>query len=270
MIEIHKNRAIITLSGPERKKLLQSIITANIDHLVNGQGLYSALLSPQGKFLHDFFLYEKNELIYLDCERDRIDDLFRRLVMYRLRSNVEIIDCSKNFSVITSSKKINGYDLTFPDPRHSKMGSRAIGETDAKGAKEDTYQARRIALGIPEGSHDFIVDKSTILEGHFEQINGVDFEKGCYVGQEVTARMKYRGKIKKLIFPVTLSGPVPSFGSSITNNLGHKIGNLRSHYKNNALAIFRIEKMEFGQSYDCCDIKVKPHMPDFYIKSADA
>ena len=170
MIEIHKNRAIITLAGPERKNLLQSIITANINHLGNDRGLYAALLTPQGKFLHDFFLYEDNEIIYLDCERNRIADLFRRLLMYRLRSKVEIIDCSRNFSVITSSKKINGYDLNFTDPRHSEMGCRAIVEIDTKGAKEDTYHTRRIALGIPEGSHDFIVEKSTILEGHFEQI----------------------------------------------------------------------------------------------------
>lgn len=269
MIEIHKNRAIITLAGPERKNLLQSIITANINHLGNDRGLYAALLTPQGKFLHDFFLYEDNEIIYLDCERDRIADLFRRLLMYRLRSKVEIIDCSRNFSVITSSKKINGYDLNFTDPRHSEMGCRAIVEIDTKGAKEDTYHTRRIALGIPEGSHDFIVEKSTILEGHFEQINGVDFEKGCYVGQEVTARMKYRGTIKKLIFPVTLSGSAPPFDSIITNELGQKIGNLRSHHKSSALAIFRLEKMEFGQSYDCCNIKLKPYMPDFYAENTN-
>tara|TARA_R110002096_G_scaffold432240_1_gene648696 strand:- start:118575 stop:119387 length:813 start_codon:yes stop_codon:yes gene_type:complete len=270
MIETHKNRAIITLSGPERKKLLQGIITANIDQLKNGHGLYGALLSPQGKFLHDFFLYENDETIYLDCERDRLADLFRRLLMYRLRSNVEIIDQSENYSVVTSSEKIDDHDLSFSDPRHPEMGYRAIVKNHTSTNDEKTYHARRIALGIPEGSNDFIVDKSTVLEGHFEQINGVDFEKGCYVGQEVTARMKYRGKIKKLMFPVTLSDTAPAFGSDIIDEKGNKIGDLRSHCDKYAIALFRIDKMKFGHDYDCCGIKVTPFKTDFYEENANA
>lgn len=266
-IEIQDQRAVITLSGPERKDLLQGIITNDVNQLKDGKAIYSALLSPQGKFLHDFLLVEKDDVIYLDCDAERVDDLFRRLLMYRLRSDVEILNQSDNFHVITSSHKITGETFSFTDPRHPSMGYRAIvKEIPPSTTDNSSYHKRRIKLGIAEGTNDFIVDKSTILEGHFEAINGVDFEKGCYVGQEVTARMKYRGKIKKLMLPVTLNGPAPDFGSEITDENGNKVGDLRSNCDKNAIALFRIDKMKFGSNYDCCDIKVTPFKPDFYVE----
>lgn len=261
--EILKNRAVITLSGPERRSLLQGIITNNVDKLDDGNGLYAALLSPQGKFLHDFFLVEKDDVIYLDCEAERMAELFQKLLMYRLRSNVEILDRSDQYKVITGEAQFENIDLSFTDPRHAKMGYRAIVETLPEGGAETGYHQRRIKLGIPEGTHDFIVDKSTVLEGHFEEINGLDFEKGCYVGQEVTARMKYRGKIKKQMFPVKLSGTAPDFGTEITDKKGNKTGDLRSHCDKYAIALLRIKDFEFGSEYLCGDIYVTPHKPDW-------
>ena len=258
MIEFHKNRSVITLSGPDRKKLLQGIITNNVDQLKSGGvGVYSALLTPQGKFLHDFFMVEHDEVIYLDCEAERMPDLFRRLLMYRLRSNVEIVDQSEKFQVATSEKPIDEL-LSFEDPRNSQMGYRAIIDRSDASENVSLYHERRIKLGIPEGTHDFIPEKSTIHEGHFEAINGVDFEKGCYVGQEVIARMKYRGKIKKAMYPVTLTGDTQGFGSEITGENGNKIGDLRSTCDKYAIASFRTEMMEFGSEYDCCGTKVTP------------
>lgn len=263
MIEIHNNRSIITLSGPDRKKLLQGIITNNIDLLTGDNGVYSALLTPQGKFLHDFFLIEKDGVIYLDCEAERMPDLFRRLLMYRLRSNVEIIDQSEKYTVITSAEKIDNESITYADPRHGQMGYRCITEKDHVDDAIEAYHERRIKLGIPEGTNDFIPEKSTIHEGHFEEINGVDFEKGCYVGQEVIARMKYRGKIKKVMFPVTLSDNAPTFGSDIIDENGNKIGNLRSTCDKYAIALFRTENMKFNHEYNCCGINVTPFKPTF-------
>jgi folate-binding protein YgfZ len=266
--EILEDRAVITLSGPERKSLLQGIITNNVNHLKEGIGVYSALLTPQGKFLFDFFLFEKDEMIYLDCEIESMAQLFGKLLMYRLRSNVEITDQSKKYKVITSPEQLIDFSLHYKDPRHPEMGYRAIAEHVPEVAAQNNYQARRIALGIAEGSKDYIVDKGTILEGHFEQINGVDFEKGCYVGQEVTARMKYRGKVKKAMLPVTLSGTSPENGSEILNEKGNKIGNLRSSCDNNAIALFRLKDVTFGQQYSCGDIMVTPFMPD-WLKGID-
>lgn len=269
MIEILNSRAVICISGPERKKLLQGVITNNIDRLKDGTGLYSALLSPQGKFLYDFFLFEKYEIIYLDCEAKHMAKLFQKLLMYRLRSNVEIIDQSNQFKIISSTKQLDKFDLNYTDPRHTEMGFRAIVNNIPEGENEDVYHIRRIKLGIPEGTHDFIMDKSTVLEGHFEEINGVDFEKGCYVGQEVTARMKYRGKVKKQMLPVTLSGPAPEFGTDIIDEKGNKVGDLRSSCDKNAIALFRIDKITLGQEYACGDINVTPKKPSFMPNMKD-
>jgi len=263
-IVLLESRSIITLSGPERKSLLQGIITNNTEHLDNEQGLYAALLTPQGKYLHDFFLYQREEVIYLDCEKERMPDLFRRLLMYRLRKNVEIIDQSEKYKIVSSNTQLQNQPLSYQDPRSKEMGYRTILETIPQGLKiepEDEYHRRRIALGIAEGSMDYIVDKSLILEGNFELLNGVDFKKGCYVGQEVTARMKYRGKVKKIMLPVTLSGPAPDKGTPITNEKGNKIGDLRSHCDKKAIALLRLGDIKFNQQYSCGDIKITPVKP---------
>ncbi|MCC3862394.1 YgfZ/GcvT domain-containing protein [Pseudemcibacter aquimaris] len=260
MKETLKDRGIITLAGPDRHALLRGIITNSVKPLIAGEAIYAALLTPQGKFLHDFFLIEKEGVIYLDCELEGLPKLFQKLLMYRLRSNVEIIDRSADLNVLaTSEKSVN--DICFQDPRNPEMGYRSIGEEAANETNE--YHSRRIALGIPEGTNDFITDKSTILEGHFEALNGVDFDKGCYVGQEVIARMKYRGKIKKLMYPVKLSGPAPEFGTEITDENGNKIGDIRSNSGDTAIALFRIDKMEMDKPYQCGDITVTPYKPDW-------
>lgn len=259
--EVLVDRAIITLSGPERHSLLQGIITNNTDKLKDSNALYAALLTPQGKFLYDFFMVEIKDTIYLDCEKELMPKLFQRLLMYRLRSNCEIIDQSEKFNVISSHEKLEG--IGFIDPRNTKMGYRTFVETIPEGQEITEYHHKRIKLGIAEGSRDFIPEKSIILEGHFESLHGVDFEKGCYVGQEVIARMKYRGKIKKQMFPVKLSGAAPDFGTDITDDNGNKVGDIRSNAGDHAIALFRIDKMEMGQSYDCGNIQVIPFKPDW-------
>ncbi len=267
-IEILNDRAVITLSGPDRKKLLQGIITNNINLLSDGRGIYSALLTPQGKFLHDFFLFEKESVIYLDCEKPGLEDLFNKLLMYRLRSNVEIIEQRDNFKIVSTMECPTDLEMFYLDPRHPDMGYRSIVSRSIKLENSDSsesYHCRRIKLGIAEGSQDFIIDKSTILEGHYERINGVDFEKGCYVGQEVTARMKYRGKIKKIMLPVILSGPAPESGTEITNEKHNKIGELRSSCDKNAIALLRADDVVFGQQYGCNGINVTPFEPNWLI-----
>lgn len=259
--EILTNRAVITLKGPERHSLLQGIITNNTDELGEDEAIYAALLTPQGKYLYDFFLFEADEIIYLDCEKTVLSELFQKLLMYRLRSNVEIIDQSKKFLVVNSQIKQEG--ISFKDPRNSEMGYRSILENIPEGDEIIEYNAKRIKLGIAEGTYDYIPEKSIILEGHFEALNGVDFEKGCYVGQEVIARMKYRGKIKKQMFPVKLNGPAPEFGTDIMDSNGNKIGDIRSHSGDYAIALFRIDKMEMGKSYACGNIQVTPFEPNW-------
>jgi folate-binding protein YgfZ len=259
--EVLSNRVVITLSGPERHSLLQGIITNNTDKLAGNDAIYAALLTPQGKYLYDFFLLEMEDTIYLECEKGSLPKLFQKLLMYRLRSNVEIIDQSEKYSVINSQEQQQG--ISFIDPRNSEMGYRTYTEAFPDGEEVTDYHKRRIKLGIAEGTYDYIQEKSIILEGHFEDLNGVDFEKGCYVGQEVIARMKYRGKIKKKMFPVKLSGEAPTFGTEILNADGNKIGDIRSSFDDRAIALFRVDKMELNTQYQCGNIIVTPFKPDW-------
>lgn len=261
------DRAILTLSGPDRKNLLQGLITNNIEKLSKNSALYAALLTPQGKYLHDFFICEVDETLYLDCERDRLADLFRRLMMYRLRADVTITDCSAKYSILAEASVPADEAIYFSDPRHPGMGFRVIRLKTADtspGPADDRYDDLRLGLGLPDGSRDFNVDKTLILEGNMEELNGVDFDKGCYVGQEVTARMKHRTSLKKRLLPLTVKGPLPERGTEIFNQNGRKIGDLRSGLNDKAIGYFRLEHMEFNTSYTCGDAFVTPWRPDWY------
>ena len=238
------NRSIITISSTDRKKMLQNLITANLDSLPKNP-VYGALLTPQGKFLHDFFISEWEDILYIECERIRKDDLLKRLMMYRLRADVTITDKAEDFIILASQDKILGENFNYKDPRHDEMGYRAISSKIAASySKSDDYNERRIILGIGEGSSDFIINKSPILEGNFEEINGVDFKKGCYVGQEVTARMKYRRKIKKRLLPLTLLKGKLEPSAPIFNHQGQKTGEIRSISKSHALALIKLDKIK--------------------------
>jgi folate-binding protein YgfZ len=146
------------------------------------------------------------------------------------------------------------------------MGYRIIkakAEDSATPSEIGNYDLRRLTLGLPDGSRDFDVDKTLVLEGNLEELHGVDFEKGCYVGQEVTARMKYRASLKKRLLPITVDGPLPDRGTEITNDQGQKIGDFRSGRHDRAIGYFRLARMEFNKTYHCGESKVTPQRPDW-------
>ncbi len=257
-----KDRAVLTLSGTDRKKFLQGLITNNIEKIAENSALYAALLTPQGKYLHDFFISEVDDTLFLDCERDRLPDLLRRLMMYKLRADVEITDCSEKYSVFATANKPTNAVISYPDPRCSEMGYRSI-QMASVGKPDNHYDLLRLKLGLPDGSLDFDVDRTLILEGNLEELNGVDFEKGCYVGQEVTARMKHRASLKKRLLPVILDGALPVRGTEITDENGRKIGDIRSGRDNMAIGYFRLAHIEFDKTYTCGDAYVTPWRPDW-------
>ncbi|NOZ67343.1 MAG: folate-binding protein YgfZ [Alphaproteobacteria bacterium] len=260
------NRAIITLSGPDRKSLLQGLITNDINKLSADNSLYAALLTPQGKYLHDFFIMERDDILYLDCERDRLADLFRRLMMYRLRAEVDIVDCSTKYTIFAAGTSSNDGAISAADPRHPDMGYRLIlSAAKAEYSDRDAapYDQLRLSLGLPDGSRDFDVDKTLILEGNMEELHGVDFDKGCYVGQEVTARMKHRTSLKKRLLPVTVEGDLPARGTEITDENGKKVGDIRSGFQGRAMGYFRLAHMTFGKTYHCDTATLTPWRPDW-------
>ncbi|GJL85224.1 MAG: glycine cleavage system protein T [Micavibrio sp.] len=201
------NRGLIHLEGDDRHDFLQGLITNDIEKLEPGKALYACLLTPQGKFLHDFFISDGDRFTLLECEGDiRAQDLFERLNKYRLRADVQIsVEEDVPVYVIFGNQNTPGYT----DPRDPEMGYRSFEKPDGLEEKPfEEWDIHRIKLGIPDGSRDMIPGKSTLDEANIERWNGVSYEKGCYVGQELTARMHHRGLGKKHLQTVQL-GSLP-------------------------------------------------------------
>ncbi len=224
------NRSLLKLSGKDTFEFLQNLISNNLKPLSETKVVYSALLTPQGKFLQDFFVISWKGDIYLDCLKDSSPDLIRRLTMYKLRADCTITDVSSDLAI---SALYDGAKDDFPqttgdatgdetyflyaDPRLKELGYRIIETADSdfanalpgiKTAPIEDYTALRLSLGVPEGGTDIQPEKNFLLEANFEELNGVSFSKGCYIGQELTARTKYRAKIKKRLFAFRYDGKI--------------------------------------------------------------
>ena len=267
---ILENRGVLAVSGKDRHDFLQNLVTNNIDPVLQPAAVYTALLSPQGKYLHDFFVVPEGERLLLDCERARKEDLIKRLSLYRLRADVEISDLSDSLSVAAAfgpeARSLldlpEGGDgavpvqagVAYTDPRLPTAGVRVIAEdpqgllTDANIASADmaAYDLFRLKLALPASGADFIVDKTVALEANLDFLNGVDFSKGCFVGQEVTARTKYRGLARKRLLPMTFAGENVAVGADITAD-GKSIGEVRSCRDGHGLALMRLDRMADAQ-----------------------
>lgn len=196
-----KNRGLIHIEGKDRKDFLQNLITNDLDKLTPTNQIYACLLSPQGKFLHDFFVREGDGFILLDCEGgERAQDLFKKLNMYRLRADVQIsVEETNDVYAVFGAP-----DIGLADPRHSDMGTRSFEKPELPEKPFEEWDRKRIELCIPDGSRDLIVGSSTMDEAQMDTLNAIDYKKGCYIGQELTARMHYRGLGKKHLRTVVL------------------------------------------------------------------
>ena len=229
-----ENRGLIQIEGEDRRAFLQGLITNDIALLDEQPSIYACLLSPQGKFLHDFFVSRSDGVYFIECEGgERAQDLYERLKKYRLRSNVQI-SIEDDFSVYATigTTAATGY----PDPRHESMGWRAFEkQQDIPEQPFETWDAHRIMLCIPDGSRDMVVEFSTMLECRIDKLHGVSFGKGCYVGQELTARMHHRGLGKKHLYALRFEDSPPAPRDEITAD-GHLIGEMRSSCGNLGIA----------------------------------
>ncbi|KZB70640.1 MULTISPECIES: folate-binding protein YgfZ [Thalassospira] len=286
------DRAVIRVSGPDRVSFLQGLVSNNIETISPEKSGYGALLSPQGKFLFDFFIYHQDEdSLLIECERgengERAAELFKKLRMYKLRAKAELTDVSDSYDVIAVFGKDALSSLSLDatpgatahmadgikavDPRLAAMGARvllpknALAEMAAIGAEEsdvETYHQMRVMLGIPNGSEEMEVDKSILLESGFEELGGVDFKKGCYMGQELTARTKYRGLVRKRLLPVKIDGPAPNTGTPIMNG-DKEAGIIRSVHGEFGLALVRLERVDDDADLRAGDAKVTVSVPDW-------
>lgn len=211
-----KNRAILNISGKDARHFIQGLITNDINLLDKQDCVYACLLTPQGKFLYDFFITEENEVLKLDCEGgERAASLAKLLNMYKLRAdvNIEVIDDAPVYAMINS-------EHGFKDPRHNEIGNRIYSlPNNILESDFNKWDELRISLCIPDGSRDLIVGKSTMDEGHMDQLNAISYNKGCYVGQELTARMHYRGLGKKHLQTVALDN-IPE-GAELRSSCGN-------------------------------------------------
>ena len=243
-VYILEDRGILFINGLDAKEFLQNLVTNDINKVDNSNSCFASLLTPQGKFLFDFLIVKHKNGYFIDCEKKQADNLFKKFNIYKFRSKVEITNLSNEFVIAAfsyekfmsfkESKDILGYTFKYRedpillDPRHKKLGGRLIinleklylslKKLDLKSSEPNEYYNFSHELGIPQRDMDKLSDKLFGIECNFEELNGIDFKKGCYVGQENTSRIKLRNKLSKRLLPIQLIKGNLEEGASIFNN----------------------------------------------------
>lgn len=224
-------RGLIHIEGADRVSFLNALVSNDVATADGTRLTYTCLLTPQGKFLHDFFVHAGDGFLLLDCEGGgRAQDLYERLLKYRLRSKVQI-SVEEDHPVYAV---FGDGGIGLADPRHAGMGRRTFEKPDMEERAFEEWDRARIALCIPDGSRDMELERSTLLEARIDALNGIDWNKGCYVGQELTARMHYRGLAKKHLRTVRIDGPAPAPFTDLPNG-----GQMRSSCGDMGLALLK-------------------------------
>ncbi len=245
------SRGIILLQGPDIRDFLQGVITNDISKLQDGKAIYSLLLNPQGRYLYDFFLIQKGKYILLECENIYLTEIIQKLNLLKTYLKVKIQDISEKYKVgvILQNSKIDTkrYHIAFADPRHTSLGIRIILPIaqeieNIEIGNFNEYEQIRIQNLVPSGAEDMIQNKSFPLQFLIDKINGIDFDKGCYIGQEVVARM-HRSLLRRKIYLITSGRKLPAIGTKIVDDQQQEIGELRSNINNIGIALLNIEKI---------------------------
>jgi folate-binding protein YgfZ len=280
-----EDRGVLAVSGPDRRPFLQGLVSNDVDKLGPRQARYAALLTAQGRYLHDFMMIEVDGAILLDAEAARLADLQRRLSIYRLRAKAvlsgrpelcvaaifgEAARTVVDLPAEPGSALPFAGGVVFVDPRLAALGARSIlpraaarASLLAAGLYEvdfAAYDRLRLGLGVPDGSRDMAPEKSILLEAGFDELNGIDWDKGCYVGQELTARTRYRGLVRRRLMPVAIDGPIPAPGAIVSAD-GREVGEMRSGSAGLGLALLRIEPPLEGVRLSAGEATVVPQRP---------
>lgn len=238
------NRAVLRLAGPDAKTFLQGLVSHDVMLAKPDQAVYAALLTPQGKFLHDMFIQESADGLLLDAEASRLSDLQRRLQHFKLRAKVTITH-ELNLHVYAGWNTPQP-DNALIDPRLSMLGWRVMTDHMPEDSTFDDYDCHRLRLGVADGSRDLEIEKTTLQEGNFDLLNGISFTKGCYIGQELTARIHYRGLVKQRLLPLEFTQWTPSSGCEIM--LGETcVGRIRTRNKELALGLINLGALQSGE-----------------------
>lgn len=268
------SRALLEVRGPDWRTFLQGLLTQDVLTLAPGGLRFAALLTPQGKVLFDLFVWGREDGCLLETQATRRDELAQRLMMYRLRAKVEIAPVAGTVMALWQSPSSlageglergapplapaplhrrpprsspqGGGETGFPDPRLPALGWRALNQpwpAEGETTDEAAYDAHRLGLGVPDPARDCIPDKTYPVEANFDLLNGVDFRKGCFVGQETTSRMKRRGQVKTRMLPIRFEGPPPPFGAEVLAG-ELRAGEVLSGGAGAAIALLRLDRIK--------------------------
>jgi folate-binding protein YgfZ len=270
------DRALLRIEGEDRTAFLQGLITNDILLATPQQAMFAAMLSAQGKFQFDFFISADASGFFLETEQSRLAALQRMLTLYKLRSKVTItprpdavilavigegvparFGLPKGEGAATVEILPEGEVTLYTDPRHAALGLRVIASNEATAhafiqrhglemAPIEAYDALRIREGIPEGSKDAAIDRTILLENGYDVLNGISFSKGCYVGQEVTARSKHRAVLRKRICAIAAEGELPASGTPVLAG-EREIGEIRSRCGHEGLALIRLDMLRLAE-----------------------
>ncbi|MFC3126873.1 YgfZ/GcvT domain-containing protein [Pseudoroseomonas globiformis] len=254
------HRTVIEITGEDRVAFLQGLVSNDVTEAAPGRAVWAALLTPQGKWLADFFLFAEDGRLLIDAEASQRDMLIQRLSRFRLRSRVALT-AAEGLAVWAGwGDSAMPVGIAAADPRLPEAGWRALlPPGEAPHGTVGDYATHRIALGLPDGAPDLEPEKSVLLEAGFDELHGVSWSKGCYMGQELTARTKYRGLLKKRLFPVRVDGPLPAPGTPILRQ-GAEVGEMRSGIGGHGLALIRLA-VPVGEELSCGEATLHASVP---------
>ncbi len=262
------DRGVVRIGGAEARGFLQNIVTTDMERVAEDRAGFGALLSPQGKILADFLVFADGDGFLIDLPRAALADFVKRMTLYRLRAKVEIADLSaeRKVAVFWGGDAPAG---AVSDPRLAGLGHRAILAKDAPTENEtqaEAWHAHRIALGVPEGGRDFAFGEAFPHDVDMDDLAGVDFRRGCYVGQEIVSRMQHRGTARRRAVIVTGAGDLPKTGTAVGGD-GKALGALGSHAGQTGIALLRLDRtrlaLDAGASITAGGVPLSITLPSF-------
>jgi tRNA-modifying protein YgfZ len=252
------SRALVAVSGPDWRSFLQGQITQDVETLTEGEARFAGLLAPQGRLLFDLFIIGRDDGALIDVAADKRDALIQRLTLFRLRAKVEFAALDAPVLARWNEPADDGWTA---DPRLPALGWRGYGVHASPDADEAAYDVHRLSQGVP-GPADWAGDKTYPIEADFDLLGGVDFKKGCFVGQETTSRMKRRGPVKNRMLPVVFDGPPPAFGSEILAG-ALRAGEVLSGVDGRAMALLRLDRID-GADLTADGRPIRVETPDWF------
>lgn len=267
------DRAVLAVTGEDARTYLQGIVTNDVRNVAPDRAVFTALLSPQGKYLFEFFMLEHDGAIWLETDKARLPELVKRLTLYRLRAKVvfepqpeQVVAACWGGDVALAGASVHAY----ADPRHEGLGSRFIGHGAAlhsafSSVAPADYEAHRLSLAIPEGGKDLVIDRSILLEYGYDHLHAIDFTKGCYIGQEVTARSKHRATLHKYVHSIVAEAPLPPPGTPVMAD-GREVGELRSHHGTAGLALLRTADAALSPNLTAGEVRLRAQLPAWIAK----